>query len=84
MLEGKEYGRIECKVGKENWVLRSFGASVFVTMVLVVILLSTPVFPPTCYTHISSILARNWMCKDSLERFFNVECAHAEVNHLEP
>ena len=78
MLEGKEYGRIECKVGKGNWVLRSFGASVFVTVVLVtsVILLSTPVFPLTCYTHISFILARNWMCKDSLESFFNLECAH--------
>ena len=35
-----------------------------------------PVFYPTCYTHISFILARNWMCKDSLESSFNVECAH--------
>ena len=33
-------------------------------------------FYPTCYTHISFILARNWMCKDSLESPFNVECAH--------
>ena len=40
------------------------------------ILLSTPVFYPTCYIHISFILARNWMCKDSLESSFNVECAH--------
>ena len=56
----------------------SFGASVFVTVVLVTsaILLSTPILPPTCYTHISFILARNWMCKDSLERTFNVECVH--------
>ena len=37
---------------------------------------STPVFYPTCYTHISFILDRNWMCKDSLENSFNVECAH--------
>ena len=45
----------------------------FVTVVLVTsaILLSTPVFYPTGYTHISFILARNWMCKDSLESFFN-------------
>ena len=35
-----------------------------------------PVFYTTCYTHISFILARNWMCKDSLESSFNVECAH--------
>ena len=50
----------------------------FVTVVLVTsaILLSTPVFYPTCYTHISFILARNWMCKDSLESSFDVECAH--------
>ena len=55
--------------------LKSF---VFVTVVLVTseILLSTPVFYPTCYTHISFILARNWMCKDSLESPFHVECAH--------
>ena len=32
--------------------------------------------PPTCYTHISFILARNLACKDSLERSFNVECVH--------
>ena len=38
---------------------------------------STPVvLRPTCYTHISFIFARNWTCKDSLERDFNVECAH--------
>ena len=45
----------------------------FVTVVLVTsaILLSSPVFYPTCYTHISFILARNWMCKDSLESSFN-------------
>ena len=35
-----------------------------------------PVFYTTCYTHISFILARNWMCKDSLESSFNVEFAH--------
>ena len=35
-----------------------------------------PCFYPTCYTHISFILARNWMCKDSLEIYFNVECAY--------
>ena len=45
-------------------------------LVMSAILLSTPVFYPTCYTHISFILARNWMCKDSLESSFNVECAH--------
>ena len=37
---------------------------------------ASPIFPPTCYTHISFILARNWMCKDSLESSFNVQCAH--------
>ena len=40
------------------------------------ILLSTPVFYPTCYTHISFNLARYWICNDSLESPFNVECAH--------
>ena len=63
---------------EEKWVLKNLRASVFVTMVLVTsaILLSTSVLPPTCYTHISFILARNWMCKDSLESSFNVECDH--------
>ena len=35
-----------------------------------------PVLPPTCYTHMSFILARNWTCKDSLENSFNEECDH--------
>ena len=42
-------------------------------------------FFPTCYTHISFILARNWACKNSLESSFDVGmCSCAEVNHLEP
>ena len=35
-----------------------------------------PCFYPICYTHISFILARNWMCKDSLESSFSVVCDH--------
>ena len=38
--------------------------------------LVSPFLPPTCYTHISFILAWNLACKDSLESFFNVKCAH--------
>ena len=57
---------------------KEFKSLVFVTVVLVTsaILLNTPVLPPNCYTHISFILARNWIFKDSLESYFNVECAH--------
>ena len=42
-----------------------------------------PFLPPTCYTHISFILARNWTCKDLMESSFNRMYSWAEVNHLE-
>ena len=76
---GKEYGRIECKVGRrkmgfkefESLCLRDYGVGHVSNSAQ-----HPHVFLPTCYTHISSILAQNWACKNSLESSFNVECAH--------
>ena len=75
---GKEYGRIEYKVGRRKIGFKGLKSLCFRDCggrhVNKEDLLSTPVFYPTCYTHISFILVWNWMCKDSFESSFNVEC----------
>ena len=78
MVGGKEYGKIEYKVGRRKMGFKGLKSLCFHDCAAGHVSNSarTPVFYPTCYTHISFILARNWMCKDSLESSFNVECSH--------
>ena len=70
-----EYGQIECKVGRRKMGFKEFVSLSFCDSSaghVKQFCSAVPILLPTCYTHISFILAQNWTCKDLLEIPFNV------------